>query len=49
MVYYTKILKNILNYFFWGGGVAVKVVWPVPEASGTVFNTDDVCCDTRNM
>ena len=31
-------------------GVAVQVVWPVPEAAGTVFNTpDDGCCDTRNM
>ena len=31
-------------------GVAVQVVWPVPEAAGTVFNTpDDECCDTRNM
>jgi len=28
----------------------VQVVWPVPEAAGTVFNTpDDGCCDTRNM
>ena len=33
-----------------GWGVAVQVVWPVPEAAGTVFNTpDDGCCDTRNM
>ena len=31
-------------------GVAVQVVWPVPEAAGTVINTpDDGCCDTRNM
>ena len=31
-------------------GVAVQVVWPVPEAAGTVFDTpDDGCCDTRNM
>jgi len=31
-------------------GVAVQVVWPVPEDAGTVFNTpDDGCCDTRNM
>jgi len=31
-------------------GVAVQIVWPVPEAAGTVFNTpDDGCCDTRNM
>ena len=31
-------------------GVAVQVVWPVPEAAGTVFNTpDDGCCDIRNM
>ena len=31
-------------------GVAVQVVWPVPEAAGAVFNTpDDGCCDTRNM
>ena len=31
-------------------GVAVQVVWPVPEAAGTVLNTpDDGCCDTRNM
>ena len=31
-------------------GVAVQVVWPVPEAVGIVFNTpDDGCCDTRNM
>ena len=31
-------------------GVSVQVVWPVPEAAGTVFNTlDDGCCDTRNM
>ena len=31
-------------------GVAVQVVWTVPEAAGTVFNTpDDGCCDTRNM
>jgi len=31
-------------------GVAVQVVWPVPEAVGTVFNTPhDGCCDTRNM
>ena len=31
-------------------GVAVQVVWPVPEAAGTVFNTpDDGYCDTRNM
>ena len=31
-------------------GVAVQVVWPVPETAGTVFNTpDDGCCDTRNM
>jgi len=30
--------------------VTVQVVWPVPEAAGTVFNTpDDGCCDTRNM
>jgi len=30
--------------------VAVQVVWPVPEAAGTVFHTpDDECCDTRNM
>jgi len=30
--------------------VAVQVVWPVPEAVVTVFNTpDDGCCDTRNM
>jgi len=29
--------------------VAVQVVWPVPEAAGTVFNTpDDGCCDTWN-
>ena len=28
----------------------VQVVWPVPEAAGTVFDTpDDGCCDTRNM
>jgi len=28
-------------------GVAVQVVWPVPEAAGTVFDTpDDGCCDT---
>ena len=33
-----------------GRGVAVQLVWPVPEAAGTVFNTpDDGCCDTRNM
>ena len=31
-------------------GVAVQVVWPVPEAAGTVFNTPvDGCCDTWNM
>jgi len=31
-------------------GVAVQVVRPVPEATGTVFDTpDDGCCDTRNM
>jgi len=31
-------------------GVAVQVVWPVPEAAGTVFNTpDDGCCDIQNM
>jgi len=31
-------------------GVAVQVVWPVPEAAGTVFNIpDDGCCDTQNM
>ena len=31
-------------------GVAVQVVWPVPEAAGTVFDTpDDGCYDTRNM
>jgi len=31
-------------------GVAVQVVWPVPEAAGTVFNTpDNGCCDTRNV
>ena len=30
--------------------VAVQVVWPVPEAAGTVFSTpDDGCCDIRNM
>jgi len=29
--------------------VAVQVVWPVPEAAGTVFDTHDGCCDTRNM
>jgi len=30
--------------------VAVPVLWPVPEAAVTVFNTpDDGCCDTRNM
>jgi len=33
-----------------GREVAVQVVWPVPEATGTVFITpDDGCCDTRNM
>jgi len=31
-------------------GVAVQVVYPVPEAAGTVFNIpDDGCSDTRNM
>ena len=31
-------------------GVAVQVVWPVPEAASTVFNTpDNGCCDTRNI
>ena len=31
-------------------GVAVQVVWPVPEAAGTIFDTpNDGCCDTRNM
>ena len=31
-------------------GVAVQVVWPVPEAADTVFNTPDGgCCDARNM
>ena len=31
-------------------GVAVPVLWPVPEAAVTVFSTpDDGCCDTRNM
>jgi len=30
--------------------LAVQVVWPVPEAAGTVFNTpDDGFSDTRNM
>jgi len=30
--------------------VAVPILWPVPEAEFTVFNTpDDGCCDTRNM
>ena len=30
--------------------VAVPVLWPVPEATVTVFSTpDDGCCDTRNM
>jgi len=30
--------------------VAVQVVWSVPGAAGTVFNTPgDGCCDTRNM
>jgi len=30
--------------------VAVPVIWPVPEATVTVFTTtDDGCCDTRNM
>ena len=33
-----------------GSSGTVQVVWPVPEAAGTVFNTpDDGCCDTRNM
>jgi len=31
-------------------GVAVPVLWPVPEAAATVFNTpDDGCYDIRNM
>ena len=31
-------------------GSKLQVVWPVPEAAGTVFNTpDDGCSDTRNM
>ena len=31
-------------------GVAIQVVWPVPVAVGTVFNTPDAaCCDTRNI
>ena len=31
-------------------GVTMQVVWPVPEAAGTIFYTpDDGCCDTRNM
>jgi len=31
-------------------GVAVPVLWPVPEAAVTVFGTpDDGCCDTRSM
>jgi len=30
--------------------VAVPVLWPVPEATLTVFSTpDDRFCDTRNM
>jgi len=30
--------------------VAVPILWPVPEAAFTVFNTaDDGCWDTRNM
>ena len=28
--------------------VAVPILWPVPEAAGTVFSTPDGCCDTRN-
>jgi len=30
--------------------VAVPILWPVPEAAGTIFSTpDDGCCDTQNM
>ena len=31
-------------------GVAVPILWPVPEAADIVFSTpDDGCSDTRNM
>jgi len=30
--------------------VAVRILWPVPEAAVTVLSTpDDGCCDTRSM
>jgi len=45
----APIIRSSPDQTTWTG-VAVQVVWPVPEAAGTVFNTsDDGCCDTRNM
>jgi len=41
----TPLLRGLV----WKG-VVVQVVWPVPEAAGTVLDTpDNGCCDTRNM
>ena len=43
-------IYSLQNYSTRWRGVAVQVVWPVPEAAGAVFITpDDGCCDTRNM
>jgi len=46
----TPLLRGLVQTRPRRRGVAVQVVWPVPEAAGTVFDTpDDGCCDTRNM
>ena len=48
----TCTATPLLHGLIWTGlyESSRQVVWPVPEAAGTVFNTpDDGCCDTRNM
>jgi len=49
-IYHYKNIKGNCIEQTRPSGITIQVVWPVPEAAGTVFSTtDDGCCDTRNM